>query len=172
MDAPIPEIDNCCEKERFAFFGLAVYSAQVMEHGALNLAAVLRLPQVNLVSEELFDEFFESLSRRTFGQLLKAAKDVISLSPDQEIILNDALDLRNMLIHRYFSERYEDFVSVSGKNEMKRELQGIIAKFVEADNLIEEIYLPIWKRFGVTEEMVRIEVERIHEKAAMRDANS
>ena len=115
---------------------------------------------------------FESLSRRTFGQLLKAAKDVISLSPDQEIILNDALDLRNMLIHRYFSERYEDLVSVYGKNEMQRELQGIIAKFVEADNLIEEICLPIWKRFGVTEEMVRIEVDRIHQKAAMRDANS
>lgn len=139
MDAPIPEIDSCCEKEAYAFFGLAVYSAQVMEHGALNLAAVLRLPQINLISEELFDDVFESLSRRTFGQLLNAAKCVISLSPAQELILSEALELRNMLIHRYFSERYEDFVSASGQSEMKRELQGIIAKVC----LIVFCFLPI-----------------------------
>ena len=106
MNADIPEIDNCCEKEAFAFFGLAAYCAQVIEAGALNLAVVLRLPEVNLISRELFDETYESLGKRTFGQLLKAAKPLVTLSEADEKLLGEALELRNMLMHRYFSERF------------------------------------------------------------------
>jgi hypothetical protein len=74
----IPEIDNCCDKEPFAFFGLTAYYAQVLEEAALNLAVVLRLPEVNLISQELFLGLYDSLGRRTFGQLLKVAKSELS----------------------------------------------------------------------------------------------
>lgn len=58
----IPTIDNWCEKESFAFFGLAAYYAQVLEEAALNLAVVLRLTEVNLISQELFLDLYDSLS--------------------------------------------------------------------------------------------------------------
>ena len=169
MNAAIPKVDNCCDKEAFAFFGLAAYYAQVIEHGALNLAVVLSLPEVNLVSRELHDELFEHLSKRTFGQLLKASRSALAPSLEEEELLEKAVELRNMLIHRYFSERADEFFSLEGQNEMKKELRGIIAKFVEADNLIEKIYLPLWRRHGVTEEFVQEEMERVRRSAELRD---
>ncbi len=172
MNSEIPEIDNCCEKEIYAFFGLASYSAQVIEAGVINLAVVLRVPEVNVITRDQFDELYNSLGKRTFGQLLKIAKPLIELSDTEERILDEALELRNMLIHRYFSERAEEFMSRAGQNDMKVELQSIIGKFTEADNIIERIYLPLWKKYGVTEEFVESEMERVYKDAALRDKNA
>ncbi len=74
----IPEIDNCRDKEPFAFFGLAAYYAQVLEEAALNLAVVLQLPEVDLISQELFESLYESFGRRTFGQLLRVARSSLT----------------------------------------------------------------------------------------------
>ena len=49
MSIETPEIDDCCEKEIYAFFGLAAYWAQILEHSALNLAIVLNLPREVLI---------------------------------------------------------------------------------------------------------------------------
>jgi len=80
MNSLIPGIDNCCDKETYAFFGLASYAAQVMEHSALNLVLVLRLPEVDLCSKEIFDEINESLEKKTFGQILKLCKKEFNVS--------------------------------------------------------------------------------------------
>ncbi|MGY6564954.1 MAG: hypothetical protein ACXIU5_09485 [Halomonadaceae bacterium] len=125
----IPGIDNCCDKEVFAFFGLAAYYAQVLEEAALNLAVVLRLPEVNLISQELFLDLYCSLGRRTFGQLFKVAKSNLNLSDEDAEFLGATLELRNMLIHRFFRERAEDFISEVGRQEMKKELQAILSEF-------------------------------------------
>lgn len=101
MSLEIPEIDNCCEKETYAFFGLAAYWAQVLEHSALNLAIVLNLPGASLMSQEIFDNVYSSLTKKTFGQLLKASKSVLNISEADESYLSEALELRNILIHHY-----------------------------------------------------------------------
>lgn len=168
----IPEIENCCDKEPYAFFGLACYCAQVFENATLNLAIVLRLPAVDLVSQQLFDELYESLSKKTLGPLLSAVKQEIDLSEEDRVFLEEAVELRNILIHRYFRERAEDFVSAAGREEMKRELQLIISKFKHADQLLEGIYIPLWEKYGVTEELVENELERVRAEAEQRDKNA
>ena len=165
----IPEIDNCCEKEPFAFFGLAAYYAQVLEEAALNLAVVLRLPEVNLISQELFLDLYDSLGRRTFGQLLKVAKSNLNLSDEDAEFLGTTLDLRNMLIHRYFRERAEDFISEVGRQEMKKELQTILSEFKKADEILTGLYLPLWEKYGVTEEFFQSEFAQMVEAAEHRD---
>ena len=165
----IPIIDNCCEKESFAFFGLAAYYAQVLEEAALNLAVVLRLPEVDLISQELFLALYDSLGRRTFGQLLKVAKSDLSLSDEDAEFLGTALDLRNMLIHRYFRERAEDFMSEVGRQEMKNELQTILSEFKKADEILTSLYLPLWEKYGITEELFQSEFAQMVEAAEHRD---
>lgn len=169
MNYDLPEIDNCCDKEAYAFFGLAAYWAQVLEHSALNLAIVLRLPDVALVSQELFDDLYDSLGRKTFGQLLKAAKRATSLSDQDQRFLEETLELRNILMHRYFRERAEDFVSSVGQKEMKEELRLIVAKFKEADVMLERLYAPLWREYGVTDEFIERELERMERNAELRD---
>lgn len=165
----IPGIDNCCDKEPFAFFGLTAYYAQVLEEAALNLAVVLRLPEVNLISQELFLDLYDSLGRRTFGQLLKVARLELNLSDEDVDFLGTALELRNMLVHRYFRERAEDFISEAGRQEMKRELQFILSEFKKADEIITGLYLSLWEKYGVNEELVNIEFAQMVEAAERRD---
>lgn len=165
----IPVIDNCCDKEPFAFFGLTVYYAQVLEEATLNLAVVLRLSEVNLISQELFLDLYDSLGRRTFGQLLKVAKSELSLSEEDADFLSKTLERRNMLVHRYFRERAEEFISEVGRQEIKKELQSMLSEFKKADAIVTSLYLPLWEKFGVNEEFVQNEFSQIVEAAERRD---
>lgn len=169
MDPDIPPVENCCDKEPFAFFGLASYWAQVLEHSALNLALVLRLPALELVSKSLFDELYAELTRRTFGHLVKAAQRVVAISDEDRRVLDEALDLRNILTHHYFREHAEDFVSEKGRGEMKEELQRVIAKFKSADYVLEKLYRPLWKKYGVDETFIEQELVNVRNRAQKRD---
>ena len=169
MNPEIPEIDNCCDKETYAFFGLAAYWGQVLEHSALNLAIVLQLPAVNLVSQELFEELYTTLTRKTFGQLLKASKTVIQVSMDDEEYLGEVLELRNFLIHDYFRENADNFLSEAGRAEMKKALQTIISKFKKADSILEAIYAPLWEKYGINTEFIDEHVKNLYAKAKERD---
>lgn len=172
MSLEIPEIDNCCEKETYAFFGLAAYWAQVLEHSALNIAIVLNLPGASLMSQEIFDNAYNSLTKKTFGQLLKATKGILNISEADESYLSEALELRNILIHHYFREHAENLVSVVGRQEIKKELQLIISKFKRADKILEGIQAPLWEKYGVTEEFISEHLEELRVKAEIRDKDA
>jgi len=172
IQAEVPPVDNCCEKELFAFFGLVAYSAQVLEHSALNLALVLKLAKVGEIAKRDFYDIYENLTKHTFGRLITSAKKLIQISEDQERILKDAVDLRNHVTHHYFRERAEDFVSIAGQSEMKKEMQKFIARFKEADQLMTSLYQPLWNEYGVTEEYVDTQMEKLLSKAQERDRNA
>lgn len=169
MSLEIPQIDNCCDKETYAFYGLAAYAAQVLEHSALNIAVALKLPEVNLVTQELFDEIFENFGRKTFGQILNILRPHISMSESEEIYLREALELRNILIHHFFRENAENFISKPGRAEMINQLQSIISKFQKADEILEKIYLPLWEKFGVTEGHIQAQLEEMRLKALAKE---
>ena len=169
LDSSVPEIDNCCEKETYAFYGFAAYCSQLVEHAAINLALVLQLPEVNLISKEAFDEIYDSLNKKTFGQLLKTAKKLITISDNNESLLKEALEARNYLAHHFFKEHAENFISNTGKHEMKKELQSIITKLNKADVLLTEIYTPLWVKYGITEEVIENDYNKLLKRAEARD---
>jgi|SRR5699024_7617351 len=172
MDRDIPTIDGCCEKEAYALFGLAAYIAQVIEHGALNLAIVLNLPKPSTTTQQAFDELYDSLSKKTFGRLLKSNRTKLRLSEADENLLYEALDLRNKLIHHFFREHAENFVSAAGRKIMMQELQAIISKLSDADDLLTNIYTPLWAKYGVTQEFVDQQLEQMRQRALQRDTNT
>jgi hypothetical protein len=172
MSLEIPKIDNCCEKETYAFFGLAAYWAQVLEHSALNLAIVLSLPGVSLMSQEIFDNAYSTLTKKTFGQVLKSIKGNLNTPEADELYLSEALELRNILTHHYFRGHAENLVSVVGRQEIKKELQLIISKLKRADQILEGIYAPLWEKYGVTEEFINEHLEELRIKAEIRDKDA
>lgn len=172
MNRDVPEIENCCVKETYAFFGLAAYLAQVLEHSALNLAIALRLPDVSDVTQEVFDGIYNDLSRKTFGNLLNSSKRSIIIPENEIELLNEALDLRNMLIHSFFTIHAENFVSESGRLEMKVYLQNVIEKFNKADKVLYETYAPLWEEYGVTEEYVEGYLADLKKKSEKKDRDA
>lgn len=169
MTKQIPVIEHCCDKEAYAFFGLAAYLAQVLEQSAINLVIAFRLPEKSLVTQETFELLNENLEKQTFGRLLRACRTEIEISDNSIALLEEVLDLRNMLIHSYFRDRAEEFISESGRVSMMEELQSIISKFHEADDLLEEIYLPLLEKYDVTEEYLTQEFEKMMARAKERD---
>lgn len=172
MDRNVPIIDGCCEKEAYAFFGLAAYIAQVIEHAALNLAIVLNLPKPGTVTQQAFDELYESLSKKTLGRLLASNRAEIHLSAADESLLYEALELRNKLIHHFFRDHAESFVSVAGRKIMIQELQAIISKLSVADDLLTGTYAPLWAKYGVTQEFVDQQLEQMRQRALQCDTNA
>ncbi len=165
----IPESENCCAKEPYAFYGLTSYAAQLMEHSALNVVLALKLPEVGLCTVQVFDEISVNLEKRTFGQLLGACKKEIDLSDEELELLNEALNLRNYVTHHFFRAHATNFVSEAGQKEMIDEMRGLIAKFDKADAVLERIYKPLWQQYGYTEENAEAEIAKMLQEAKERD---
>ncbi len=101
-DSSIPEPDYDDPKELYAFFGLEFYSAQVLEQGVVNLAVALQAKNIGDLTRRDIEEIYENHSQHTFGRVLNYAKKLINLSSAQIKEIEEGLELRNYLAHRFF----------------------------------------------------------------------
>lgn len=166
----IPTPENNDVSEVYKYFGMAAYFSQVLEKGIVNLAAILKIKNVSKVDDKLMRNLLDGFSRRTFGQLLKIAKETENLSEENYEILLKACQKRNYLIHEFFFQHTEDFYSESGRRLMLKELCKLAEYFIEIDNISESIYEPIGERkLGVTREMVEKAISDMEIRAKKRD---
>ena len=154
-------------KEVYARFGLAVYYAQVLEHGLVNALLILDLvpsrPRIARSSEEwgaAVDKFTGRHFETTMGQMMKNLRDVTQVGADLESMLRDALQKRNSLVHDYFRERATKFMSSVGREQMLREVDEWRDLFDTADQHLEKVVAPLRTEAGITDEMVEREFQR------------
>lgn len=138
-------------RDVYAHYGLAMYLAQIFEHGIVNALVILRLPEKEKYTRQDIDEFMEGRFQKTLGALLKHLKSEIVLPPDLESVLTEALNRRNYLAHHYFRERAEKFVTRNGRAEMLQELQIDQQLFEKADEQLERTLVPLRVTHGVTD---------------------
>ena len=156
----IPEPEGNDAKEVFAFYGLAAYYGQVLEKGIIIMLVVLRSAGIPMTQGQV-DDLFVKYDRRTLGWLLKEARSLVAISLDVEKVLDEALMMRNELIHHFFAEHSAAFKTEIGSEEMIEELRRMTALFREADNAIDSIYEPILRRAGIDEERIQMEAEAL-----------
>jgi hypothetical protein len=138
-----------------------MYNAQLLEHGIVNAMVYAMLPQRNRITRSDVDAFMGRQFDKTLGALLREVKRYVSVSPDLADDLAEALRLRNHLAHEYFRERATLFMTNDGCLKMIEELvswQGILQ---QAEHRLSEIVQPIGQRFGITEDVVAAEAERM-----------
>ncbi|RBH35886.1 hypothetical protein C3F00_045175, partial [Pseudomonas sp. MWU13-2860] len=114
----IPEPDFDDPKEVYAFFGLAIYNANLLEASLINLAVVLNLDRVKVITRDVFEATFGEMEAKTLGQLLKATRKLVSLPVELEPVLDEALSKRNFLAHSFFRVNAEEFTHEPGKRDM------------------------------------------------------
>jgi hypothetical protein len=146
----------------YAYFGLAMYFAQVLEHGIANTMMCAELlprrdgkPVPKKAWEAEFDAFMNEQYQQTLGRLIRALKNATSVPPDLEGILTAALEKRNYLAHHYFRERAEAFMSWKGREKMIEELQGAQKLFDDADARITAVERQLREKYGLTNERLR-----------------
>jgi hypothetical protein len=149
-------------KNVYAEFGLALYLAQVLEHGIVNALMVVDLlaknaghPMQRQKWIEEFDSFMDRHFAITLGKMINRLKELIEMPDDLESLLSDALSKRNYLAHHYFRERAEEFISYHGREQMVAELEDVQRLFRQADERLESILKPLRERYGISDEQLK-----------------
>ncbi|MBD8697039.1 hypothetical protein [Stenotrophomonas sp. CFBP 13718] len=158
-DVPTPDFDD--PKEVLAFFGLAVFAANLLESSFINWTVALRLGTISGATRQDFDTAFGHFETRTLGQLLKATHLLTAIPAGMDLVLTRALSERNRLIHHFFREHAANATHPAGKKAMKVELSSMIELFDHADELVTPIYHSLWERFGVDEAMIERELTKL-----------
>jgi hypothetical protein len=152
-------------KEVYARFGLAMYYAQVLEHGLVNAMVCLQLlPNMRAVARDheqwsvAIDGFMDRQVQTTLGQMIKAFGGGSDVPPDLERLLRRALEKRNWLAHHYFRERADEFVTHDGRLRMISELEIVRKLLDDADRALDLFIKPVRERYGITDEWIEREL--------------
>ena len=86
--------DEQC-REVYAKFGLAIYFAQVIEYGVLNLIICIRATQKRIFTLDDYDSLFSIGMSKTMGQLINEIKNEYKFSDYEYKELKDILKQRN-----------------------------------------------------------------------------
>lgn len=171
-DIDVPEPEDLGPKEVYAFFGLASYHSQVLERGLVHLAAFLRIHGAKADLQrgsrgalpDSWDGLVAPLEKRTFGQLLRRHEKRIP--SDLCALLEDALDQRNRLIHAFFWDHAENFMSEHGRTMMIEELREMARLFIRANREADVRLQSLMTDMGIDQADIQAEFDQLKEEAS------
>jgi len=168
-------------RDLYAEAGVALYLAQVVEHGIVNilvLADMLSLkekarkegvkPTKDKIAENvaMAEDAEERHYKRTMGNLLKNLYDQKVDFPDGlEELFNRALEARNRIAHRFFRERALEVANHEGRLVAIAELKEMQNVFDKADAPLDKIFRQMAIRLGLPTERLA-EYQRAYTEAA------
>lgn len=156
---PAEDEDSVQIREVYSRYGLAMYQAQVLEHGMVNAVIIARmLPTMRqhpdrATWEDAFDQAYDSELAKTFGNMLRALEP-LALPDDLMSRLRCAKVERDRLAHRFFREHDENFIGRSGRTRMIAECEEAIERFIMIDADLEAFMRPERELHGITTEWV------------------
>ena len=153
-------------KEVYARFGLALYCAQVLEHGIVNALVVVdlipsrrHLGRSKAEWEAAVDAFMGFHFDHTMGKLMHDLRSVSKIPTDLDELLKRALRKRNWLAHEFFRERATEFLTSTARDQMLTEVDECRDLFKAADEALENVVKPLRSAAGITDEILEREYE-------------
>jgi hypothetical protein len=119
--------------ELYAEFGIAAEKAQVFEVDAGNvalsfLALFVDTDQISTEQRDMFQKLTDDVDRKTLGRLLRLIKSVITIDQTILRVVDEALEQRNYLTHKFFRNHNFALFDVAGRKAMIDELKHIQSK--------------------------------------------
>ena len=148
------ELDAEQMREVYARFGFATYQAQCLERQLAIILATKYGPEPTRISSKEFSSVFEDLFSKSLGQLVRKITKFSDLSKDVEGRLQEALETRNWLTHRYFWERALDILSVAGRAKMIDELRAAADLLHSQNEFFTTKTDEYGKRFGINQRLI------------------
>ncbi|MEV7593108.1 hypothetical protein AB0O42_22850 [Streptomyces sp. NPDC089922] len=162
--------DGTDVKTTFAFYGLAMYHANVLEHGLVNALALARVMEAREQAEQLLRDPWEQRFKDTMKELVRRARRHAGGDEGLVEALTFAADRRNHLAHDFWRVRAEDFCSDAGRAEMITELRTDHERFQETDGRLHDVVMaPLMAKAGVRQEMFDALHTEMCERAEKRD---
>jgi hypothetical protein len=106
--------------------GYSVLDSQRLEYSIAFMMLLLN-NELNLSDKEQddkIDNYMESLSKKTLGNLIRELKKISNVSNEFEERLSEALDARNYLIHKFFNDQNEKLLTSIGREEALKTLKS------------------------------------------------
>ena len=151
--------DEEIRKEMFAWYGAAMYAAQLFEVELVTLLLALKRLRDPATNPSEYDDLDTLLSRKTLGALLKELEKHCTLEPEFKDLLTSYRDQRNFLAHEFFYTQASDMSSREGFEKLTLELQGLESQFRVADQITMKMSENIRKASGVNEKEFQAYVE-------------
>lgn len=167
---PDDEYDNGTDhKTLYALFGLAIYKANVLEHGLVNTLALARIITAEEQGERLIRDPWAQGFKDMMGKLIKRAEPYVSAYPEVVNDLTRSLKRRNFLAHHFWRERITETASETGRAKLCAELKADCRLFTATDErLSEKVFAPLARKRGITPEMIQAQFEKEHREAMKR----
>ena len=121
-------------KELFAYFGRAVYLAQVVEKGMMNIILLSR--HETGITKFRHDELLSELSSLTLGQIKRKLNELNIFNKEELKLINEFHDKRDFLIHSFWWERAVELYDKMHHNKLFIELEELAEFFEEVDSII------------------------------------
>jgi hypothetical protein len=134
-------------------FGRTAEVAQIMEMEAGNLAlsfVSLAFDPSKITDDErgLLRAIVDDVNSRTFGNLLKQIRTIGGVSESIQRIVEEALEKRNYLVHKFFRSHNLRINSEEGRNEMIADLRAIHESLSRAHAVLAGMTQTLNQAFG------------------------
>ena len=141
-------------KHVYAVFGLAAYWCQCLEEGLCGVLLIHARLSGSARRLSDFEDLEEKAMRKTFGQLLSEIRQVVAFEGGADVLLADALKVRNHLIHSFFRSNAERFISRKGQQSMVDELCVHINCLINANTVLDTMTHCFLKFLGIDRDML------------------
>lgn len=148
-------------KHVYACFGLAAYMANLVEQSLITIFLLLARLHNRDVSIAELDAVEKQQSRKTLGRMFHDLRTHVQVDTRAEAVTVEAVEMRNSLIHRFFSVYAREFESDKERREMVRELQRYMAKFQLAELLMEALTGGLLEALGIPRDSFEKYVSKI-----------
>jgi hypothetical protein len=141
-------------REVYAYAGLALYFAQVLEHGLVNVLTIAEHAADPNATRSDVDAAFERHFAATFGKLRRLLEPYVVGDASLIADLGDALAARNRLAHSFFRDHALDFMNENGRDLMLQELKGMADLFRAVDARLTPVLFRHGEARGLSPEAV------------------
>lgn len=141
--------------EMLAAFGMAFFMANALEQDIINVMVLVWMTtQDHPPSSKEIGDVLDRHSRKTMGILLSDLKKLIGVEEALKDSLEEALDIRNWLAHRFFYDRGVEICTAPGKKVVTAELQSKASTLQHTRGKMLSIVQSLRDKTGITDDML------------------
>jgi hypothetical protein len=115
------------------------------------IALFVDTDRISLEDREMFRGIVDDVNRKTLGVLLKSIRTWAHFDESLIKIVDEALDRRNYLAHRFFPKYNFAIFSTEGRQEMIKDLKDIQGKLDRAHSALNAVSSALLKMRGNVE---------------------
>ena len=157
-----PSSELC--RDVYAHYGLCMAASQLFETHLINILTAYTTDRDPQRTRQTYDKYLEKHEKLTFGNLVQALTGFDYLSGVEPLVLARKRD-RDFLAHRFFRDRVESFLTVSGCKQLIDELESIREQFDSTIFAVEAIETALTKNLGFHTVQFAEKVQRLTDEA-------